>query len=85
MKLPVNPFRDSKVRRCSRRADGAVVHRTRPLWDDDGRHIGHRCQCRQVITTTGSRQSVPHRDVHFGGLVAIAKRTKAHAARVAAA
>lgn len=85
MKLPSNPFRNAAVRRCSRREDGAVVHRTRPISDGDGRHIGHRCQCRQVITTERTRQSVPVRNIHVGSTVVVGRKTKAHKRRVAAA
>lgn len=65
--------------RCVPRADGAMVHRTRPLSDERGRHIGNACDCRKVITTDRSRQSEPHEMVN--GLI-VARR--AHQERVQA-
>lgn len=48
---------------CRTRADGAVVHRTAPIVDGDGRYLGATCHCGRALTTASGGASQPQRVV----------------------
>lgn len=75
---------------CQTRADGAVVHRTKPLFlkpkkgrrKHPGYFVGSACGCRKVVLTERGSVSVPLRIIP--GALSVEVPTQAHLRRVAA-
>lgn len=44
---------------CTTRSDGATVHRTRFLHDDNGQVLGRACVCRRYMVTPAGHVSDP--------------------------